>query len=381
MRATDLAHLNEPYPEEVDPTDADAMAAIGVKLPHWTFLQNQILADFTEQAPYGIGWWAPNPGVSRRILISDQFYCCLASVASNMTEAALHWLEYLDASERDSARFADAVKMQRGGPTLSPPRVRSPYDQLSPDFMRVHQAGIIRALASTLDCLAGVLIGVVAVPQSILRADFAGARRALGKINDSGAIGLAAQAQFAARLETAIAAAGPPGWLDWTLDFRNMLVHRGRRIELGQYLPVEPVLHGPDGHPVIRSRRVSHLPRDPARSDIEVFLDMPCNLVLHEEAQRTLQGLISSTSNLLETAATDLLEFWRWRRAHPVDLPQPAAQWPHGPSTLSAGFSGYAPGSLSLNSETAMLLHPITARRFHAAALDDRTRQLWTTFD
>jgi L,D-transpeptidase catalytic domain len=27
------------------------------------------------------------------------------------------------------------------------------------------------------------------------------------------------------------------GWLDWTLDLRNMLVHCGRRIELGQLVP------------------------------------------------------------------------------------------------------------------------------------------------
>jgi hypothetical protein len=34
---------------------------------------------------------APDSGTSRRILISDRLYCRLASVAGNMTEAALHW--------------------------------------------------------------------------------------------------------------------------------------------------------------------------------------------------------------------------------------------------------------------------------------------------
>lgn len=213
------------------------------KLPSCAALENEVLADLTEQPPYGIGWWAPDPGASRRILISDQFCCCLASVASNMTEAALHWLEYLDASDRDSARFADAVRMEPAGPTISPPRPRSPYDQLGPDFMRIHQAGTIRALASALDCFAGVIIGVAALPLSILKADFAGVRRTLGKITDA-TVGAKMQAQFARRLETTIATAGPSGWLDWTLDFRNMLVHRGRRIELGQYLPIEPVLYG-----------------------------------------------------------------------------------------------------------------------------------------
>ena len=81
-----------------------------------------------------------------------------------------------------------------------------------------------------------------------------------------------------------------------------MLVHRGRRIELGQYLPITPVLLGPDGKPAPRARRVSHLPRDPGRSDIEVFVDTPWNMVLHEEETRTLRGLMNSTSLLLEAS-------------------------------------------------------------------------------
>jgi hypothetical protein len=158
MRPTDLARLNAPYPEDTDPPEAAAMAALGIELPHWTTLETDIFADFTEQPPYGIGWWAPGPGTSRRILIADQLYCCTASVAGNMTEAALHWLEFLDAAERDSARFADAVQIENGRPTISAPRPRSPLDQLAPELVRVHYAGIVRALASALDCLAGVVI-------------------------------------------------------------------------------------------------------------------------------------------------------------------------------------------------------------------------------
>ena len=118
MRPTDLARLNEPYPEDTDPPDSAAIAALGMELPHWTALETGILADFTEQPPYGIGWWAPGPGISRGILIADQLYCCASSVAGNMTEAALHWLEYLDAAERDSARFADVVQIENGRLTM-----------------------------------------------------------------------------------------------------------------------------------------------------------------------------------------------------------------------------------------------------------------------
>jgi hypothetical protein len=380
MKPADLARLNEPYPEALEPTEEDARAAIGIKLPHWASLESEIFSDFVEQQPYGIGWWAPDPGTSRRILIADQLSCCLASVAGNMTEAALHWLEYLDASDRDSARLAHAVKMLPSGPVIDLPRPRSVSEQLAPDLVRMHQAGLIRAIASSLDCLAGVIIGVAALPHSILKADFKQARTVLARIDDAASAGAKAQADFAARLESAIVAAGPQGWLDWTLDLRNMLVHRGRRIELGQYLPITPVLLGPDGKPAPRARRVSHLPRDPGRSDIEVFIDTPWKMVLHEEGTRTLQGLMNSTVLLLEAAAGHLLDLWRWRRAHPGDLRQPADQWKNGPSKQSTGFNGYAPGSLPLEPSMGMM-HPITARRFHAAAVDDAARPQWTTFD
>jgi hypothetical protein len=247
----------------------------------------------------------------------------------------LHWLEYLDALDRDNARLADAVKMLPGGPIITPPRPRNAYEQLAPDFIRLHQAGLIRGLASELDCLAGVVIGVAALTQIILKADFNRVRDALGKIDGAANVGAGMQAQFAAQLETAITAAGPQGRLDWTLDFRNMLVHRGRRIELGQYLPIEPVLYGPDGLPALRARHISHLPRDPGRSDVEVFLDAPWNHILAEDAQRTLRGLLSSTIHLVETTANDLLTLWRWRRDHPGDLRQPPAQWKNGPSKES----------------------------------------------
>src|SRR5438105_6959397 len=216
-----------------------------MELPNVTALGTDILADFTEQPPYGIGWWAPAPGTSRRILIADQPYCCVTSVAGNMTEAALHRIEYLDACDRDSGRFVDAVQMENGRPTMSAPRPRFPLDQLAPELIRIHYAGIIRALASALDCLAGAVIGVTALPMSILRADFGKVRAVLGKIPGTANDGAKKQAQFAARLEAAIAAAGPPGWLDWTLDLRNMLVHRGRRLEYGQSVPRTPVLDGP----------------------------------------------------------------------------------------------------------------------------------------
>ena len=356
-------------------------AAIGVKQPHWASLGREIFADFAEQQPYGIGWWAPGPGTSRRILIADQLSCCLASVAGNMTEASLHWLEYLDASDRDSAPSRRCREDASRRPVHRPAAPAMPFRTARPRFCPNASGRFDPRGSHPLSTVSPASSSASPPCRKVFSRRISSKPAQCWLTSTARPVpGAKAQADFAARLEAAIAAAGPHGWLDWTLDLRNMLVHRGRRIELGQYLPITPVLLGPDGKPAPRARRVSHLPRDPGRSDIEVFVDTPWNMVLHEEETRTLRGLMNSTSLLLEAGARHLLDLWRWRRAHPGDLRQPADQWKNGPSKQSTGFNGYAPGSLPLEPSMGMM-HPATARRFHAAALDDASRPQWATFD
>ena len=103
-------------------------------------------------------------------------------------------------------------------------------------------------------------------------------------------------------------------------------------------------------------------------------------LVLTEDADQTLRGLLESTKSLIEGTAQELLEVWNWRRAHPASLTQPKAQLPNGASTESIGFSGYAPGSFDYSS-SMMMTHPVVVQRMCAAALDDEARPQWKTFD
>jgi hypothetical protein len=389
MRACDLARLSQPYPEGAEQADGLAMSALGLPLRRWKDLEALILDDFVEHSPYGIGWWAPYPGTSRRILISDQLYACFTSVSANMTEAVLHWLEYQDCAERDSERFADIVQIRNGQFDVVLPPPRNAIEELSREMVVMHIAGMARALSAALDCLAGAIIGVVAVPISILKAGWGNLETAFSKISKGTTPGEQAQTNFYGKLKDVVGSAGPDGWLNWALDFRNMLVHRGRRLENGQFVPKAPQLYGPAGELIPRVRRLTYLPRNPSMSDVEVWRETPKTrlrdpleaLVLNEDAAQTLGALLDSTRAMVSETAKLLIDVWKWRRDNPQILLQPAAQWPKGPATSPASvFQGYAPRARDLSS-SIVSTHPIVKRRFLAASLDDASRSQWDTFD
>lgn len=249
-----------------------------------------------------------------------------------------------------------------------------------PEFVRLHEAGVARALSGALDCAAGSIIGVMALPRNILKADFMGV---VLYLNWQQTQGHDYQRAFLADLNAIIDNAGPTGWFDWLLNFRNMLVHRGRRLEIGQFLPREPVLLDGRGRPVLRARVVTHLPLQPERSDVDIHREPNLPPVLTEDSRQTLEGAMGSARYLLRALAERLNAAWDWRKANPAVLPQPQQQWPEVPPPAQGqaqGFAGYAPGSHPYEPEQLMS-HPRIGRRMLAAALYDHQRGQWQNFD
>lgn len=381
MRHQDAQPLETPYDLSAD-LDIQFATALGVDVPAAWQLSRDIFADLDE-AGQGIGWWAPHPGRSRRILISDHLVQCARSIPVNLIEARLHLLEATDQWERQSDALADAVQLDAaGGLSVSIGRTRiRPRDDLPRAMTDLHVAGFFRAILSALDCLGAVIVGVAALPTSLLHADLARARRALAQTSASAQgqkLGL--YASLAASLEAIIASSGPPGWLVWTSDFRHMVVHRARRLQSVQLRPRQPMIYGPDGGLVLRTDAVVHLPRDPGRSDVEVLLSTGLASVLTENAGQTIAGVLRSAVTLIDATAAELVTCWAQRRTNPALLTQPRDQWPAGPSTDSTGFPGYAPGSLPYD-PTDTVSDPSTLRRLRASALLDDIRGLWTSFD
>jgi hypothetical protein len=102
--------------------------------------------------------------------------------------------------------------------------------------------------------------------------------------------------------------------------------------------------------------------------------------VLTEDAQQTLEGLLKSTTTLIEEIGRCLLQAWIWRREHPGVLQQPKEQWPGGVTQLPEDFAGYAPGSFPFRGTEAKL-YPVNVRRMKAAALSPNDRAQWSSFD
>lgn len=151
--ATRTSALNDP--------EALALAALGIPLPNLERLETAVLKDLSITPPYGISWWKDSIPTGDRIAISDQLYACIQCISENLIEAQLHWLEFLEWRERAN-EFASNYSRARN---------RTALEILVPKLKSMHEAGVIRSLCSSLDCLAGAIIVINALDMNVLKAN------------------------------------------------------------------------------------------------------------------------------------------------------------------------------------------------------------------
>ena len=348
-----------------DDVEFESISKLGLALPNLRCLERAVLGDLRESPPYGISQWDSSLDAEHRIFIRDQLYACTESISSNLSEAGLHRLEFLNWSERENALFS--IELVNGERRPIGPQSNNALQALTPRMTLLHMAGVTRALSSALDCLAGTIVGIIALPSDILKADFKRVRGDLEKIRKRNEFNENTQrlADFSEMLEKSIVQSGPGGWIEWLLDYRNMLVHRGRRLQMGQLVPSNVL--GPDGLPA-RAQRITHLPCDPGRSDAEVFRGLVDinHALLREDVRTTLDGLIKSTSGLIEAVAVELYRTWKWRRQYSNAIVQPKEQWQK--KTYASQFLGYKPGEFNLSlSDSIAQMHPTLVKRLRAA--------------
>ncbi len=379
MRTQDLERLKQPYSSEAfSPKGRKLAKALNVHVSNSDKLYDAIYNDLDPRIG-GVGWWSPYPSDARRRLISDYLLQAVWSVQYNLIEAGLHSLELVDWTERESVEMRHSPQIdERGHVTVKYPPSRCPADDISNPMVDLHTAGTLRALASALDCMGAGIIGVLALPTSILRSDWKTARRALLELKEDGSVGPRMQLDFMTRLEAIVASAGPSGWIDWVLEYRHMFAHRARRLQPNM-ISVKSSIFDASGKPVVRGEMVRLLPRDPGLCEVDAWREPTRAPVLTEASEVTISGVVQSAVASIDAVANSLLEIWDRRRNNPTLVVQPDVQWANTTVGKRSAFEGYAPGSTKYDPQ-AITSNPDLVRRLSAASLLDGQRQQWQAF-
>lgn len=340
------------------------------ELPKLEALASAIWTDMDKDV-HGVAWWSAHLFERQRILISDYLCQCVGGVGHNLFEASLHKIAALNDLEAEETRLARMVKIEGASVRVEHPPPESPRDTLNERLIRMHTAGFFRSLGSSLDCLAANIIGVLGLPENILTADFKRLRKTLPKHSTH-----KVWVDFTRDLTNVIDGAGPTGWDSWVSNYRNMLVHRARRLE---FTSLSPTAHIVDrrGQPVLRAQLVPHLVRAPALSDVEAMawhIQGP-TVNLEESGRNTLGGAYVAMKETIEKTSALLIRVWELRRASPGLIPQPPSQWP-GMGDRAENFVGFEPGSMPI-SPNAMVTSLQEADRVRFAALDDKSNSIW----
>jgi hypothetical protein len=382
MRAQDLKRLEQPYATEPDGTPkSDFPAALGLTLTNLRRLDGLIRGDLDNKA-FGIGWWRqqnePRLQLQQRILVSDYLIAALDGVEENLEDLALHFLELQDAWDHEAEFIKDAFNVARGGPPMKSPPRRRPIDDLIGARINMHMNGVFRAAGSVLDCLASVVVGAAALGENILRADWGAlVGRVLKGLQESDDEGRRLQLGVRDEIKRLLRS-GANDWDQWSNDYRNMLVHRGKRTSLS-WLKRETHVVDSNGNPIVRAVPVQLLCSDPELSEVEAFtLQDKVMFVLTENAQVSITGLVRDVEALVEGVAACLASVWDRRRANPQLLLQPVEkQWPKVRRRKRRSFLGYKPGETPFDVQ-ALTVNPRYLDRLKAAGVGaDLKGRVW----
>lgn len=365
MRQEEINKLSKPYISSRQQLDRRFESSIGADVPSAGKLFEEIFNDLDTQS-FGVSWWRTMPD-EERVLISDYLYQCAEGIEKNLVEAKIHYLEWLDVREKRNERIADSIKRHSSGQLyLKLPPSKAPMDDLPYKLEAMHTCGFFRAIGSSLDCLGAVIIGVLGLQFSLRKSDIGKAKVALSKVADLGTPGAKLQIDFRDFFEAIKISSGPVDWLEWVDQYRNMFVHRGRRITYNQFRPRDTPLYDSEGQWIPRVTSTLHLAIHPDKSDAEAFIKK--DMVLNEDADITFKGIFKSCRDLEESVCERLLSIWQERRKDPSLIEQPASQW--DTKIRACKFSGYESDTEPFEADE-MTGNQVLFRRMLAASVDD----------
>lgn len=207
-------------------------------------------------------------------------------------------------AKKHDKRIENSVSIGLDGePAFKHPPYIAPIDDLINKLEGMHVCGFFQSIGSTLDCLGAAIIGVLGLPRKLRRSNIAKAEDALNKLQSTGTPGNQIQIEFKAFFDSVKTASGVTGWLEWSDQYRNTFIHRGRRYTFNQVTPRPSLVLDKDGRSRPITTSTMHLVREPDKSDAEGF--MHSNVVLNEDADVTLSGILKVAGTWRKPSAND----------------------------------------------------------------------------
>jgi hypothetical protein len=320
----------------------DLAKDLGLTVASLDALGERLNADFRGET-WGFAQFADVGDRRLQSIISDQVLAASEAILTNLLETRVAEMDYGEATA-GGARYGVGIDLED---------VRE--DSQIVEFYR--------AFGSTLDCLAGVSVGVLRIPRSVVKASM---RRDLFDLDPSKTSDPAtanAWGLFRRRLDEL--RGGPPDrWMDRALLYRDAAVHRPRQLNMQLQRPSMTPLLLPPSAAHLTWRFDTHLRRKPWLPDLEhLAADEPIErLYLHEPAATTMRGLIERLNEAVETLARELLEVWESVGSGKLRLAVP--NWSL-PDELDVNFEGFAPDQKATGD--IIRGHPQTAIRLGLA--------------
>lgn len=350
-------------PTGSDGVRRELLDKFAIKTAHLLALADRLDADFTV-ADRGFAQFSDITNEYDRAIISDQISTSAGSTVTNLLEARLHQGHIVDRVGAEGIRF---------------PTSDTALDRLLEGTeTEMDITGWGRALCSALDCLAACAIGVLRIPNSLLRAQFSHLKNVTNHITKATP---AQQQAWQGLLELTDhhQQSLPTGWFEWVNGMRVLNVHRPRQVKVLLQRTVEPgepqlafVADDPaEASKVIRdtARFDLHLRQRPQLSDMQDLIEAPQarDIWVGEPAQTTMPGVFLVINEMTEAVAEYLLSQWTSIEEQPADFPSPLAKWkpdrniPPGFAGVSGITAGFRPA------EGQMHTHPTLAKRLELA--------------
>jgi len=343
--------------------DEAIASRFGVIVPELDALRARVIADYHPDA-WGLARFASIEDVVDRAVASDLVVSSLEGARTAVVAIGLR--------QRQHADLVGPNGRTMPGPETS---VEFALEQIELDTC---VTDCFRAVGSAMDCLAAASVLLTGAPLQVQRAEGSWFLRRLDE--DRRPSPAAAQEQAWNEVAAAVTQEGNTpsrGWLAWSLETRNAVVHRGQLLRTwlnrpGRAAGSPQLLISTATDPAYLMRMEPHLRRSPWLPDMHAMTSPPrrtTELWLPEPAQRTLEHVRDGTVRIVERSARTLSAIWdagmpgfvwpsdRWNLARRDD------DWRLG---LAAEFGGFEP-EYPVPPPAQLRLHPDSAVRAHLA--------------